>query len=286
MKITLVSDLHIDVNQNPEYGFENKETDLLLIAGDTAGSAIKEIEFLQRLKCRTICIGGNHLGYDYLWDRQKYQLLGLNEDPRNGTKEDSIKTLTTYNFDNVTYLENQSIDIGDYIVYGGTCYSDFMLFGDKHKEDCMWTAQRWLNDFRYVYTYKKKEKEIRPVTPEDYIQWNKQFMKGLTKCIKESDKPIIVLSHFAPSVKSISGKYLYQKDRLSSPGTGLNAVYANNLEDFILNNPKIKYFLHGHVHDQHDYMIGDCRVISYPYGYFGREQTLEPKDYMGFDFTI
>jgi hypothetical protein len=36
----------------------------------------------------------------------------------------------------------------------------------------------------------------------------------------------------------------------------------------ILNNPQIKYFSHGHTHDSFDYMIGGCRVICNPRGYY------------------
>ena len=285
MKIRLVSDLHIDVNQVDTFGFEDKEQDILLIAGDTAGSATKEIEFLSKIKKKAICIGGNHLGYDYLWDRQKYQLLGL-DDPLLGTKENSIKTLTTHEFDNVKYLENQWIEFKNYIIFAGTMYSDFCLYGENNKDNCMFSASRWLNDFRYVYTFDKKEKLIRPVTPEDYIKWNKSFMKELKKCIKQTDKDIIILSHFAPSIKSIDGKYLkYRMDRLSQPGTGLNAAYANNMEEFIKENPRIKLWGHGHCHDKFDYNIGKCRVICSPYGYSHENDTL-PQDYNGIEIDI
>lgn len=286
MKIRLVSDLHIDYNDIDDFGFMGENQDVLLIAGDTAGSTEKEIEFLQKLKGKTICIGGNHLGYDYLRYRQINALLGY-DSPLDNTKEDCIKTLTTYNFDNVTYLENSYIEVGNICIFGGTMYSDFLLYGEKHKEECMFSAERWLNDFRYVHTFDKKEKIVRPVTADDYIKWNKSFMKELKKCLEKTDKDIIVLSHFAPSIKSISGKYLaYSQDRLSQPGTCLNAVYANNLEDFIQKNPKIKYWVHGHMHECHEYKIGNCTVLCNPYGYYGRETEMTPQEYIGKTFEI
>ena len=44
--IRLVSDLHIDVNRDGNFGFRNKQQDALFIAGDIAGSYQKEIKFL------------------------------------------------------------------------------------------------------------------------------------------------------------------------------------------------------------------------------------------------
>ena len=44
--IRLVSDLHIDVNRDGNFGFRNKQQDALFIAGDIAGSYEKEIKWL------------------------------------------------------------------------------------------------------------------------------------------------------------------------------------------------------------------------------------------------
>lgn len=283
MRVRIVSDLHVDINETMEFGFMNKSQDLLLIAGDIAGSAHKEIEFLSTLNQKTICIGGNHLGYDYQKYRRANAILGVDL-PLEETKEDCIKTLTTHSFENVKYIENSYIDIGDYILFGGTMYSDFLLYGQKHKENCTWTAERWLNDFRNVYTFDKNV--VRQIRAKDYIKWNKLFMKSLNKCIKNTNKDIIILSHFAPSIKSIDSKYLNRRNTFSQPGSELNAVYANNLEDFIIENPRIKYWLHGHVHTPKDYNIEQCHVLCCPMGYYMYEDVLPPEEYMGIEIDI
>jgi hypothetical protein len=51
----------------------------------------------------------------------------------------------------------------------------------------------------------------------------------------------------------------------------MNGGYASDLSEFILDNPEIKFWTHGHMHDPSDYMIGDCRVICNPRGYVGYE---------------
>ncbi len=70
----------------------------------------------------------------------------------------------------------------------------------------------------------------------------------------------IVVTHFAPSLQSVEEKY---KD------AGVeNYYFCNNLDERIRNSNK-KLWVHGHVHSQHDYMIGNCRVVANPWGYPG-----------------
>ena len=49
MKIRIVSDLHVDVNKDGNFGFRHEDQDVLFIAGDIAGSYDKEIKFLKGL---------------------------------------------------------------------------------------------------------------------------------------------------------------------------------------------------------------------------------------------
>ena len=72
-------------------------------------------------------------------------------------------------------------------------------------------------------------------------------------------RKLIVMTHHAPTFKSIHPKYINDRQ--------LNGAYASDLSDFILDRPLIKYWLHGHIHATNDYMVGDCRVISNPRGY-------------------
>lgn len=281
MKIRVVSDLHIDVNKTTDFGFLKEQQDLLIVAGDISGSARKELEFLELLPQNTVCVAGNHLGYDYQRIKQVNAMLGYTN-PLEETKEDCLKTLT---FDK-RYLENSYIHFKNYIIFGGTMYSDFLLYGNKNKDNCINTAERWLNDFRYVYTYEKSKKLVRPVCGKDYIKWFNQFKKKLEKCIEQTDKDIIVVTHFAPSIRSIESKYLNRENRFSSPGSELNAVYANNMEEFIKQNPRIKLWAHGHVHSKFDYNIEQCRVVCCPYGYYGYEQEMLPQEFIGMEIDI
>ena len=279
MKILITSDLHTDINETNYFGFIDKmsQVDLTIIAGDISGSYASEDRFLAKLKQTNspfVAIGGNHLGYEY----NKIIAKTVWNDVMVGTKDWSIQYLKN---NCKTYLENDYIKIQDKIVFGGVMYTDYNLYGKNLNLTCKRISERWLNDFRYVHILDKKENVIRPINSDDYETRFKLFKRKLSKLLKETTEDIIVVTHFAPSIKSISEKYLNQPSTIHNPGEYLNAVYASNLEKFIKNNPRIKLWVHGHVHDSFDYNIGDCRVICNPYGYYGHEQKVKPEDYKG-----
>jgi hypothetical protein len=65
----------------------------------------------------------------------------------------------------------------------------------------------------------------------------------------------------------------------------MNGAYYSDLSELILDNPQIKTWVHGHMHNQSDYMIGDTRVVTNPRGYMGYEtiaNTFDP----GFSFEV
>ena len=282
MKARLVSDLHIDVNRDGNFGFRHKECDVLFIAGDIAGDYRREEKFLNGLAtdltCPIFVVAGNHLGYDYYKNQALEGLWEIKPNPLDGEKLWSINHIKKNVPENVHYLDNDYVELENYIVFGGCMYSDYKLYPNEDLSKR--SGEMYLNDFRYVRIHDKKLNVVRPINTDDYQNLHKKFVQKLKKCIKETDKDIIVLSHFAPSIQSISDKYLDQGN------VYLNASYASNMEDFILQNERIKYWHHGHVHDSFDYMIGQCRVICSPYGYSGREQKISPKKWYGKEIEI
>lgn len=266
MKIQIVSDIHIDINKDHNFGFINhiNNCDLTLIAGDIAGSYAEEEKFLDKLvkiaEKPVLCVGGNHLGYNYRY-----------VDVIKGTKYWSLNYLShKYNNGNVRYLNDDYFAIGDYIVFGGTMYSDFNLYGNIERSGKL--AERGLNDFIYVRVFDGEN--IRKIKYTDYIEWFNLFINKLENCINHNqDKKFIVLTHFAPSSKSLDEKYVLFSQ--------LNPAYASDLEGFIQKYPQIKIWTHGHIHSGSDYKIGDCRVVCNPYGYAGYEQKLCARKCLG-----
>lgn len=268
MKIKITSDLHIHGNLDSFSNIqESKENyDLLIIAGDISSDAATEINFLKTLSKETVCVAGNHLGYNSYKNFLFHQLL-YPCDKSNFTLEHEIKNIQTYFKDtNIHYLQNDYFKFNDKVIFGGTMYTNFELYGKKHKEECMYNAKLHIGDFETVWVDKK---DVRYVTPQDYVKYFNTFMRKLKKCIKETSEDIIVITHFAPSRKAISEEY---------KNSAINSYFVTDLEAFIKENPRIKLWIHGHVHTPCMYNIGECKVVCNPFGYI-EENYKDIKNY-------
>lgn len=69
----------------------------------------------------------------------------------------------------------------------------------------------------------------------------------------------IIVSHHCPSYKSLVKRFAE---------SDYNSSFCSNLDERILAMKKPpKLWIHGHTHTEHDYMIGNTRVICHPRGY-------------------
>jgi predicted phosphodiesterase len=94
-----------------------------------------------------------------------------------------------------------------------------------------------------------------------------EIHRGDLNFISEHKDASVVMTHHAPSLKSVHKKYRK---------TGfVNYYFASDLDQFILDHPHIKLWVHGHMHDPVDYMIGDCRVVANPLGYPSERRRIE-----------
>lgn len=280
MKIRILSDLHIDINNNknntkfdkPIFGFENEDlinsTDLILICGDISGSYFKLNKYLDKLNnklnnTKIIFILGNHEFYEYDIERV--------------TKNQAIKELKekyTKN-DKITFLDNNYIEIDNKIIVGCPLYTDFTLYGSQSYSKNI--ASLYINDFRYVHL---DDNGInRRVMPEDYIKWHKESVEYINKICKQFiNKDVIVMTHFLPTEQGISSEYI---------GDECNPFYCTNLEDLMLYNQNIKLWCFGHSHSVFEGVIGSTTIINSCYGYsadktFGHNgNKLRPLDYSG-----
>ena len=259
MKFRIISDLHIDINAHYEDDnlLKFDPDAFYLIAGDTSGSYTITSNFIENHINQGVFILGNHEGYEA--DRETHIDTNL-------TKENIADKLSR-DFpltSKVSFLENQYKEIGeDIIVVGCTLYTDFRLYEDLDYDQtyAMNYAHSRMNDFRYVYTYGDTHETYRNVTPLDYVRYFNTSLNFIEEtCNKFPDKKIIVVTHHAPSMRSIRGRYVTDL---------LSAAYASPLEDFIKAHDNIKLWTHGHIHNVPEYKFRNrAQVISCPFGYF------------------
>jgi len=95
--------------------------------------------------------------------------------------------------------------------------------------------------------------------PEDTFNAYNRAVETIKLAAETWDGDVVVLGHHAPSRASIHERYRH--DQVGNGG------YCSDLDNFILDQPKIKLWIHGHVHNCFDYQIGDCRVVCNPLGY-------------------
>jgi hypothetical protein len=94
------------------------------------------------------------------------------------------------------------------------------------------------------------------------LQWI--FDQKLREFLARGDPArTIVVTHHAPSIKSIADRY--RADPVS-------AAFASNMDDFILEHQP-RLWIHGHTHESFDYKIGKTRVVCNPRGYASTKEN-------------
>lgn len=256
MKLHLHSDLHLEFGDHTLAG-----GDTLLLAGDvcvadylrperTDKDALRHAERCKRFfgdECakydKVFYIMGNHEHYHGVFDNNE------------GILRDFLKDT------NVTLLVNQFAELTDgWKLFGGTFWTDY------NREDwyCVHAAKDMMNDHHVIR--KMWEGVERKFTPRQALDEHHRAKLKLMNGLRTDDK-VIVMTHHAPHYRSVHPRY---------HGQLMNGAYYSDQEELILDNPCIKYWFHGHMHDTFDYMVGDhCRVGCNPRGYVGYQVNKE-----------
>ena len=149
---------------------------------------------------------------------------------------------------------------GNHDYYGSTfnkaisdCYS-VELRGVKIALGTLWSDLSKGLDWHIYVDSLADSRFIRDLTFDNYMKAHKlqkEFLFG-----QNAD---VIVTHHAPSYLSCAEQY---KGNPSNPG------FMTELYDEIMDMPKPpKLWIHGHVHTECDYMIGNTRVICHPRGY-------------------
>jgi len=260
MKISVVSDLHL------EFGYQTLPGgEVLVLAGDMAEARSIRNHFhstrimvdnpIEQLRCsefffnecakydQVFYVMGNHEHYHGQFDRTLTELRGIMPG-------------------NVTILEKQAEEYNGVLFVGATTWTDC----NKLDWATIWSLKQHMNDYSLIKFHDVVNNRYRKLMPEDTIQDHKATLAYFRTVLAEnSDKPVVMITHHAPSSLSIHDKY--------KGDVNMNGGYMSDLSEIMLDNPNIQYWFHGHMHDPSDYEIGSTRVISNPRGYHGHEDT-------------
>jgi len=233
MKIQLFSDLHLEFEG---YQVSLDSADVLVFAGDIE-VGLNGVRWLEALETNKpiIYVLGNHEYYKNTYPKLISEI-----------KQEISKS-------NIHFLENECVEIDGVNFHGCTLWTNFELFGDP--KIAGYESQQVMTDFKKIRRFPGYSK-LRAI---DVSMIHNKSLKWLANSLANSGGANVVVTHHAPSIKSVLERY--KTDIITS-------AYASNLEDFITEfNPDL--WLHGHVHNSSDYKIGGCRVVCNPRGYKG-----------------
>lgn len=270
MQIAICSDLHLEIAELDIAGWPN--ADVLVLAGDilvadhlhrhprwdegateTSTGSIRAASYRKfldacSLKYRDIvAVAGNHEFYGGRWIASLDHL-----------KEEYSK------YRNIHFLECGSTVVGGVKFIGATMWTD-MNRGDPYTLHAIEGA---MNDFRLIRHDGLGYTRLRPA---HCVERHKETLAYFQDTLGgDPAVPTVVVTHMAPSSLSIHDRY---KGEMV-----VNGAYHSDLSGLILDNPQIKLWCHGHMHNLSDYMVGVCRVVCNPRGYAGYERGTQEDD--------
>ncbi len=276
MKINLISDCHINFDDLVLPG-----GDVLIMAGDIMEAGHLRLADNEK---RNTFIADRYRRFcneELLKYRKVIYICGNHEHYHN-SYEDTHSRIRRELPDNVYFLEAESCQIDDVHFFAGTFWTDM----NKKNPISMQVVRQGMADFhvikhgggfkvRTMYGDSYYTSKFTPAYVADIFRETVGKLKDFLD--EHSEDKVVVISHHAPSPLSINEKY---KD-----DHHMNFGYHSDLTEFILDHPQIKFWVHGHMHDPVDYMIGSTRVLSNPRGYKGYEEQAEIFN-PGFNFEV
>lgn len=251
-RILFVTDIHLKISE--AYGlarpFHIPEADVCVIAGDVTDRMIAGMEWVAKSIRRhmpVVMALGNHdlFGQDMPAARRKAPArareLGID------------------------LLDDSEVELCGIRFVGGTLWTDFRLFDSLSQpplyspEQCMRSVRGQLADYVEIHANEVVDGVMsRSLTPADTVRYHRRTVEYIESVLATPFVgQTVVVTHHAPHPRSIHQRFL---DKPSS------AAYASDLT-WLMERHRPCLWLHGHVHDSMDYMVGDTRIICNPRGY-------------------
>lgn len=256
MKIKVISDIHLEQYHAFQLFPFIGEGDLLILAGDIMSSKhLKTNGYLKSVYQKFL----ENCSKNY--DKILY-ILG-NHEPWGYNYEGAYRTIHKALPDNFHLMENNSIKIDDWYFWGATFWTNFRNANVIE----MMEAECLMNDYRMI----RIGSNFRKLRAQDTLNIHNKSRDSLLNFLENTKENVFIITHHSPSYQSVADEF---------KTTSCNSAYCSDYDGMILNNPQIKYWVHGHTHHPFDYMIGDCRVICNPVGYQGQITGFNPNLYL------
>lgn len=281
MRLLVLSDLHLEMSLSLTLPL-GLEYDVVVLAGDIASPGRNAVHWAARASTfggkPVMLVPGNHEFYG----------CELADELR-AMREAAVGT-------NVHVLSRDSVNIGGVRFLGTTLWTDFAVAVGNEGEPISYcadsdiaraldAARKQVMDFRRIElsvdlhrSESQVERARRRLTPEDTLAWHWIERDWLRRELEfGSCGPIVVVTHHAPSRKSIARRFA--SDWVTPAFVSdLPAEFFDDRSMWLAGAKQRSgpvLWIHGHTHAAFDYRIGGCRIVSNPRGYRMRDGTFE-----------
>lgn len=269
-KLWVLSDLHQEFCREPDI-FTDLETafnpeapvpddfDAIVLAGDVDVHLENSLNWIadrfSRYGKPILYVPGNHDYYTTEGDTDQFTM-----------EEMKVRGWDLSQYLGITLMIADTVVIGDTRIVGTTLWSDFQSVGPGNirAKEHQAAGRQGMNDYKRI----KRASSVDPtkrkrLRPEDTIREHHASRAYIEQVLSEEhDCPTVVVSHHAPHPQSLDPKF-----------AELNYCYASNLQLLLQEDNAPDLWLHGHIHQPVDYVVGKTRIVSNPRGY-----AFDPQD--------
>jgi predicted phosphodiesterase len=256
MLIHFASDLHLEyLNKRfPEYirvdRLYTPFADLMILAGDIhVGTQM--VDKFGHWPHPVLYVPGNHEFYDTAIEPH---VATIKEAAKNTAM--IVLARDEYMYQGVRFL-------------GCTLWTDYMLMGSGGRQlAAMLACEARIADHRKIMGIQKVGQGFSAQQAYELHVQERAWLEG--KLNEPFDGKTVVITHHAPSRGSVHPRFR---------GDPCNSAFVSDLDELV---QKADYWIHGHVHDSFDYMVGKCRVMTNPGSYAttsGKVKTPEELDW-------
>lgn len=235
-KIQVTSDIHLEF-MGYDYDLEITDADVVVFAGDI-GVGVRHAEWfekeLERHDKPFVYVMGNHEFYHQNMQEIRAYWQAFAD-----------------NYPNFNLLDNSTAIIDGTVFVGGTLWTN--LDGGNPNSEFM--INEALNDFISISKDETGER-FRAGDSAKEFDITFDYIKMIHE-MRHADDRLVIVTHHSPSFHSTSPMF---------KGSAINGAFASDLNWF-LGNSKANLWIHGHMHNESDYILGDTRIVANPKGY-------------------
>lgn len=227
MKVKLLSDIHLE---HSHFSIPYDGEDVLVLAGDISPDFREGVEMVEEYLRKSDTV---HVVF----------VLG-NHDYHTHTIKETCDFWKELKCDRFHFLQDSKIVLNDVCFYGATFWTDIHKMNSEKVNLC----KSKIDDYKLIRNFSPYNSCFNHISSKMMLEI---FLENTL------EEKVVVISHYLPSYKSIDKRF---------ENSDLNCAFASTDLDSVIRHPKVKYWFHGHTHQNVDYYDGNTRVICNPRG--------------------